>query len=143
MTKKLEDNGLWESSRMMLPEHKKQIIADNHETLYRRPPKPTLDDQEWEHIMRVLMESFGMRTAAQFQLYHPYEECKVIGVVDRVDGYTRTFTVDGERFKLADIIGANAIGERLEWRGQADKAELKKVEEEAKSQLQKFLDANK
>lgn len=58
--------------------------------------------------MCVLLESFGMRTVAEIRLYHPHEECKVIGIIDRVDGYTRTFTVDGESFKLADIIGAEA-----------------------------------
>lgn len=109
MTKKLEANELWESTRMMLPELKERIVADNVETLNHCPPKPTIDEKEWESIMRILMESYGMRTTAQFRLYHPYEDCRVIGVVDRVDGYTRTFTVDGERFKLADIIGANAI----------------------------------
>lgn len=70
---------------------------------------PEINVQEWEAIMRVLMESFGKRTMAQFYLYHPYEDCAVIGIVDRVDGYTRTFSVDGERFNIADIIGAETL----------------------------------
>lgn len=107
MSKKLENNGLWESSRMMLPEHKERIIAENLEFKHRRPTKPTLDEQQWEEIMRVLMASLGMRVAAQFKLYHEYEDCAAIGIVDKVDPYTRTFIIDGERFRMEDIIGAN------------------------------------
>jgi hypothetical protein len=106
MAQKLEGNGMWESSRMMLPEHKERIITDNFETQHRRPPKPTLDEQEWEEIMRVLMESLGMRLPAKFTLYREYEDCEAIGIVEKVDPYTRTFIVDGEWFKIADIVGA-------------------------------------
>jgi hypothetical protein len=67
------------------------------------------EEQEWEQIMRVLMESLGLQITANFRLYDPYEECAVIGVVERVDPYTRTFVVDGEQFKMADIIGANTV----------------------------------
>jgi hypothetical protein len=109
MTKKLEENGLWEGSRIMLPEHKQAIIADTYKTLHQRPPKPILDEQEWEHIMRVLMESLGQRVSAHFQLYDEYEDSAAIGVVERVDPYTRTFIVDGERFKMSDIIRAELI----------------------------------
>jgi hypothetical protein len=106
MRKKLEDNSLWESSRMMLPEHKERINSENFVFKHKRPPKPVLDDQEWEAIMRVLMESLGMRVQATFLLYHEYEDCAVIGIVDKVDSYTRTFLVDGEWFKMEDMIGA-------------------------------------
>ncbi|MDF2716560.1 MAG: YolD-like protein [Paenibacillus sp.] len=107
MSKKLEDNGLWESSRMMLPEHKERIIAETLDFKHKRPRRPVLDEQEWEEIMRVLMESLGMRVAAHFKLYHEYEDCAAIGIVDKVDPYTRTFIIDGERFKMGDIIGAH------------------------------------
>jgi hypothetical protein len=109
MTKKLEDNGLWESSRMMLPEHKLRIITDNYETQHKRSPKPTLDEQEWEQIMRVLMESLGLRISAQFRFYEEYEDCVAVGVVERVDPYLRKFSVDGEWFNMTDIIGAEAL----------------------------------
>jgi hypothetical protein len=41
MGKKLEGNGLWESSRMMLPEHKSRIRKNERET--QRRIKPVLD----------------------------------------------------------------------------------------------------
>lgn len=34
MTKKLEANGLWESSRMMLPEHKESLIENGRGTTW-------------------------------------------------------------------------------------------------------------
>jgi hypothetical protein len=105
MGQKLEGNGMWESSRMMLPEHKERIIADNFEMQYKRLAKPTLDDQEWEEIMRVLMESLGMRVPAKFTIYHEYGDCAAIGIVEKVDPYTRIFLIDGEWFKMADIVG--------------------------------------
>jgi hypothetical protein len=106
MRNNLEDNGLWESSRMMLPEHKERIIAGNFEFKHKRLPKPTLDEQAWEDIMRVLMESMGMRVSARFQLFHEYEDCAAIGIVDKIDPYKRTFLIDGEKFKMEDIIAA-------------------------------------
>jgi hypothetical protein len=60
--------------------------------------------------MQVLMKSFGLRITVEFRLFHEYEDLAVIGVVDRVDPYMRTFLVDGERFKVEDIIGASIIG---------------------------------
>jgi hypothetical protein len=107
MGHKLEGNGLWESSRMMLPEHKERIIAENFEFKNKKLPRSTLDEQEWEQIIRVLMESLGTRVSAHFQLYDKYEESAVIGIVERVDPYRRLFSVDGEWFTMADIIGAD------------------------------------
>lgn len=106
MAQKLQGNGLWESSRMMLPEQKERILQENFKFRNKRPPKPVLDEQEKEEIMRVLVQSLGMRDQARITLYHEFEDCAVIGVVDKIDPYTRTFIVDGERFKMEDIIGA-------------------------------------
>jgi hypothetical protein len=109
MGHKLEENGLWESSRMMLPEHTERIIVENSEFKHKRLPRPTLDEQEWEQIMRVLMESLGTRVSAHFQLYDEYEDSAAIGIVERVDPYRRMFLVDGEWFKMSDIIGAEIL----------------------------------
>ncbi|WP_239613890.1 YolD-like family protein [Cohnella mopanensis] len=108
MKNKLDANGLWQT-KFLLPEHKEALIRDSHHVENWRGNRPEIDPQERELIMRVLMESLGQQTVAQFRLYDPYEECAVIGIVERVDPYTRTFMVDGERFKMADIIGATAV----------------------------------
>ncbi|MGN7761270.1 YolD-like family protein [Paenibacillus sp. 22594] len=48
MGEKLEGNSLWESSRMMLTEHKSLIRNDKREMLRRM--KPVLNEQKLEEI---------------------------------------------------------------------------------------------
>ncbi|MDQ6420812.1 YolD-like family protein [Paenibacillus sp. LHD-117] len=109
MRKKLEGNGLWESSRMMLPEHKSAIngLAD----AARRRERIQLDEQEWEHVSRAVSESLLRRRQVAIRLYHPAELLTVIGIVDRVDELKRRFMVDGEWFPIGDIEGATLEAE--------------------------------
>jgi hypothetical protein len=67
---------------------------------------PTINEQEWEQIMLILMESLGQRIPASFRLYDKFEDCVAIGVVECVDPYLRRFSVESEWFLMADIIGA-------------------------------------
>ncbi|CAM3435687.1 MULTISPECIES: YolD-like family protein [Paenibacillus] len=80
--KKLEGNGLWESSRMMLPEHKATIIRQQLEE--GRKDKPNLDPQEMELIERMLAESFHEHRTISLQLYDEYEDVELTGVVTTV-----------------------------------------------------------
>ncbi len=57
MSKKLEGNGLWESSRIIIPEHKEvylKLMKDR-----QRGGKPELDDQEAQLIEQALIESYN------------------------------------------------------------------------------------
>lgn len=109
MRKKLEGNGLWESSRMMLPEHKYAI--NEWSASAKRRERVQLDEQEWEHVSRAVADSLRHRQPVAVQLYHPEELLTVIGVVDRVDQQKRTFMVDGEWFPIGDIEGASLLAE--------------------------------
>jgi len=109
----LGGNERWKS-KFIIPEHDSALQSHFHHRDKFRGERPVLDEQEKEQIMRVLMESLGMRVTAEFQLYHKYEDLAVIGVVDRVDPYSRTFTVEGEQFQIADIIGAVAKSQSFE-----------------------------
>ncbi|CAM3947595.1 YolD-like family protein [Paenibacillus alkaliterrae] len=106
MRKKLEGNGLWESSRMMLPEHK--VAINEHEAALRLRQRVELDEQEWEHVVRSVTESLRLRQQITLRLFHPVEELTVIGIVDRVDQLNGRFMVDGEWFAIHDIVGAIA-----------------------------------
>jgi hypothetical protein len=46
MSKKLEKNGLWESSRMMLPQHKEQSMPIQNDIPYVTPEPPTRKEIE-------------------------------------------------------------------------------------------------
>ncbi|MFC5528254.1 YolD-like family protein [Cohnella yongneupensis] len=95
---------------MMLPEHKERIISLGKLILNPPRTRPILDEQESDEIMRVLMESLGLRILAEFKMFHEFEDCSAIGVVERVDPYSRRFIIDGEWFKVNDIIGASIVG---------------------------------
>ncbi|WP_337098777.1 YolD-like family protein [Paenibacillus sp. YIM B09110] len=103
MRKKLEGNGLWESSRMMLPEHKAEIVRNN-EALKRRV-RASLDEQEWEAVSRAVAESLQLRVPITLRMFHPLEELTIIGIVDRVDSLKGRFMIDGEWFPVQDIEG--------------------------------------
>lgn len=99
--KKLEGNGLWESSRMMLPEHKAAINDKERES--RRRPRIELDESEWERISAAVAESLEHRKEIRLCLYAPYEERTVIGFVDRVDAQRGRLLVGGEWLAVRDI----------------------------------------
>jgi len=62
MGKKLEGNGLWESSRMILPEHKEALIKHREETVMAKPKRPTRDEFELEELANKLMEAYNEKT---------------------------------------------------------------------------------
>jgi len=109
MSLKLTGNGLWESSRMMLPEHKVRIQQQNHEL--KRRERIEIDNQEWQSISRMVCESMQLRHLITIRMYHPFEELQIIGIVDRVDTINNRFMVDGEWFLLLDIEKAESEGE--------------------------------
>lgn len=51
MSKKLQGNGLWESSRMMLPEHRTQILKSNKEII--KVKMPVLHEDEIRLSMKM------------------------------------------------------------------------------------------
>jgi hypothetical protein len=106
MRKKLEGNGLWESSRMMLPEHHRSIQQANRELDPK--PQPELDEQEMEKIGDALYRSWEERLPIKLYWYDPYEEPMVEGVVEQVDAMRWRIRVDGCWFDLRRLI-------RLEW----------------------------
>jgi len=85
--RKLEGNGLWESSRMMLPEHKSRIRSDERETMRRE--KPILDEQKWEEIERTLLLSLRNHVRVSIVLFDPYEDVVLSGFVTSIHAHTR------------------------------------------------------
>lgn len=87
MAKKLEGNGLFESSRMMLPEHRK---AYNRYMTHKDPrPKPVIDEQEWEQIGQILQDSLSQHIRITIELYDPYENKQATGFVTVINTFRR------------------------------------------------------
>ncbi|MOA18349.1 YolD-like protein [compost metagenome] len=109
MGDKLNGDGLW-ASRMMLPEHKEAILRKNKEPLQRS--KPTLDSQQFEEMERTLGESYHAHSSVKLQLFDPYENIKVCGIVTDVRPYRREIKLqlpDGEWrwISLESIVSAD------------------------------------
>lgn len=102
MTKKLEGNGLWESSRMMLPEHKARIIADNERQ--GRRERPLLDAARREDIAARLTEAYRSGREVALRLFDPLADRQVRGTIGKVDAVRRRLLVDGEWVALRDIV---------------------------------------
>ncbi|MFF2886660.1 YolD-like family protein [Paenibacillus sp. NPDC057967] len=101
--KKLEGNGMWESSRMMLPEHIKRINEYNNDI--KAKDKPILYGDELEVIYRKISESYENKTEITLVLFDRFEDTRAIGVVERIDTIGRRVRVDGEWFSITDVIG--------------------------------------
>lgn len=105
--KKLEGNGLWESSRMMLPEHKEAIIRQQLEE--GRKDRPTLDSQEMEMIEQALAESFHTRRKIKLRLFNEYEDVECTGTVVVIHTFRREIKLatglgEWEWVKIEDIV---------------------------------------
>lgn len=81
--KKLEGNGLWESSRIILPEHKNAMLHDQQEEMRRE--RPIVDEQELEVIGRQLQESRDRNQVIKLYLYDPFGEAVYQGIVLYID----------------------------------------------------------
>jgi hypothetical protein len=107
--KKLQNNGLWESSRMMLPEHK-EAITKHRESLLFRKTRPELDEAETERIARLIAASMATGCEAEWIIYRDFAETRRTGRVvwaDPLTGQVRIAVPGGfEQVHVKDIIGA-------------------------------------
>jgi hypothetical protein len=101
-------NLLWESSRMMLPEHKERIVG--HRESLKRKERPVLDEQEMEELALKIGESLEAGRPVTLKLYGDFANREVAGVVTKVDpqaGRIRLRTATGDVWvKMRDVIGA-------------------------------------
>lgn len=110
MSKKLEGNCLWESSRLILPQHKEVILNDD--LRYVKKTRPVLDEQETERIEYALIQSFRERRKVTLELFALYEQVEVTGVVTTIQTMQREIklAISAEQFqwiKMQDILFAN------------------------------------
>jgi hypothetical protein len=113
MCHKLEGNGLWESSRMILPEHRKAIQRQMREQNKRT--KPTLAQEEIDYIGEIVARSYHFKAAATFVLFDEYEDVEITGIVTRVDQQLKRFRVDHDGdwtwVKFDDVLKVRVMDE--------------------------------
>lgn len=90
---RVNNNGLWESSRFIGPEFKDAIRLQQKQIT--RITKPILDEQEVHMISAVLSQSQMYKKNVQLTLYGEYREIAITGMVTRSkSGEFRFDTVD-------------------------------------------------
>ncbi|KAF6614363.1 YolD-like family protein [Paenibacillus sp. EKM102P] len=109
MSKKLEGNGFWESSRIIIPEHKEAYLKLMKDR--QRRGKPELDDQEVQLIEQALIESYNTRTVVTVTVFSPFDDTVMTGVVTSINTARREVKLfrgedDFSWIKLEDIISA-------------------------------------
>jgi hypothetical protein len=78
---RVNNNGLWESSRFIGPEFKSAIrLQQKH---INRIAKPILDEQEVHIISSILSQSQMYKKIVQLTLYGEYEPRTISGIVTR------------------------------------------------------------
>ena len=100
MSKKLTGNGLWESSRMMLPEHKETIVQRNKRLTVKR--MPILDEQEWEQINEGLSQAYEERQEISIVIFGEWENQVVTGVITKFD--RDRLMIAGQWVKAREIV---------------------------------------
>jgi len=91
MSKKLTGNGRWESSRMMLPEHRESLIQLDREREKRR--KPDLDEQHQEDMAMLLQESLQDKLEIELVTFGGFGDDVTRGVVEDINTYLRRIRI--------------------------------------------------
>ncbi|MCF7753389.1 YolD-like family protein [Paenibacillus xylanexedens] len=87
MSGKLFGNGLFESSRMILPEHREAWLEHQAKALEKE--KPILDEQEIQLIHGKLNDSFHQRIRVRVTVFDPIEDKVYEGIVSVVNTFLK------------------------------------------------------
>lgn len=107
MSKKLQGNGLFESSRMMLFEHRDALIARGREPIPATTPsaRRVLDDQRREEIAARLGAALSHGAPVRLTLAAEPENVTLEGVLVRYDAAGRRVRMDsGQWIKLDQLV---------------------------------------
>lgn len=78
MSGKLEENGFWESSRMMIPQHKEQLLKQARE--WDKQKRPTLDPQEQEIFQQEIGRAMHEMLEVTIRIFGEYGDRTIVGV---------------------------------------------------------------
>ncbi|WP_127545484.1 MULTISPECIES: YolD-like family protein [Paenibacillus] len=112
MSKKLQQNGIFESSRMMLPEHREAYILHQEQLVPRT--RPSLDAQAAEEMSRLLSNSMMLGDRVTITVFHEHDDIRYTGQVLRLDRPARTLRLlmeDGSRDIQMNLITDVALAD--------------------------------
>jgi hypothetical protein len=91
MSKKLQGNGLWESSRMFLPEHKEALLKQKQSQKKYR--SPILGEDQLQEIDRVIAESIECDRAVTVTYADQYSSAQFWGWVKTVNRHEQRIKI--------------------------------------------------
>ncbi|MEK4277623.1 YolD-like family protein [Paenibacillus sp. FSL R7-0026] len=102
MSKKLEANGLWELSRMMLPQHKERIIQ--HRTQIHYQVRPIIHEDEWEIIAQNIDMSLNYTLQSTIEVFNEAGNRYIHGIVTTVSTYGKKIKIEIDNgFEWVDL----------------------------------------
>lgn len=101
MSKKLSGNGLWESSRMMLPEHREQFL-EQRRNLHKQE-RPLLDEQKLEELSSILNCALSMKNKVKITVYDVDQDQHFVGVIIKYDPFTKSLLLNSEKNEAVHI----------------------------------------
>ncbi|CAM4460947.1 YolD-like family protein [Paenibacillus xylanexedens] len=110
MASKLTANGVYEGSRMILPEHREAYLAEME--LQKRRGKPVLDEQEMQLIEEAIFESYQKCRSVTLTVFSPFDDEELRGVITSIDKPNRRVKIergdeDYSWIKIEEIIKAS------------------------------------
>lgn len=110
MRSRLKDNGLYESSRMIMPEHREAWMTQQEQLLEKE--KPILDEQELQLIYGLLNDSFHQHIRVRVTVFNPVEDEVYEGIVSVVNTFLKEIKLvfadgDWKYIKLANIMSVS------------------------------------
>lgn len=97
MAGKLHENGLWESSRMILPEHKEAILRQLDRLDVRE--RPEIDEQELELMGSRLMQAMHDEEEVSLLIYDEYQDKELQARVVQFDPNKQRIRVEYDGIK--------------------------------------------
>ncbi|OAB27362.1 YolD-like family protein [Paenibacillus macquariensis] len=108
MGKRLQGNGIYVSSRFIIPQHREAAVRQMQEI--NRRVKPNLDEQQWEMVAQALSESIREHMPVTIHVFGAFENQEVTGMVISVNTFRKkvklSFDDDWEWIRFEDIIAA-------------------------------------
>lgn len=99
-------NMRWESSRMILPEHREMWLR--HQKEDRMKFRPLWDEQQLEEFSHRLQEAVASGMEVTLHVFDPYAEIKMTGKILHLDALNKTIKIeaggDVRRVGVQDIM---------------------------------------
>ena len=91
-------NLMWESSRMMLPEHREQLLEEKRKT--KEFQMPILDDNQLEEINRLILQSLEQNQTITITYAELYGPAEFSGWIQKVDTHKEWLKISNEEDTL-------------------------------------------